>query len=62
MRGSETVEPAKLSRREANLAKAPAEKARGGKAKATPKAKKVGAKAKAIAMQKARDNYKKKGK
>ncbi len=39
-----------------------AEKPRGGKAKATPKAKKVGAKAKAIAMQKARESYKKKGK
>jgi len=39
-----------------NTVKKPA----GGKAKATPKGKKVGAKAKAIAVQKARENYKKK--
>ena len=62
VRSSETAEPSKLSRRQANLTKAPADKPRGGKAKAAPKAKKVGAKAKSIAMQKARDTYKKKGK
>jgi len=39
-------------------AQSPIQKPQGGKAKATPKAKKVGAKAKAIALQKARENYK----
>ncbi len=58
---NEASEPAKPAKPNARNAK-PIDKPRGGKAKAAPKAKKVGAKAKAIAMQKARETYKKKGK
>ena len=63
---TKSVKPAKTGKQSTkpstkqNTKGAP-EKPRGGKAKAAPKAKKVGAKAKAIAMQKARETYKKKG-
>lgn len=63
---TKSVKPAKTGKQSTKPStkqstKGASEKPRGGKAKAAPKAKKVGAKAKAIAMQKARETYKKKG-